>query len=101
MAIRLKPETEELVRKEIQSGHFESVDDLITKGVEAWRTEHGDPLAKKDRRRRTRRVGGRVTTDQLQARRAAVERALDFALHRAIRLEGVSIKELIHEGHRL
>ena len=34
-------------------------------------------------------------------RREAVERALDFARHKAVSLDGVSIKELLHEGHRV
>src|SRR6266852_3088591 len=31
----------------------------------------------------------------------AVDRALEFAKHRAVPLKGISIKELIHEGHRM
>lgn len=40
MALLLKPETEQLVREEIGSGHFCSVDDLIAQGVHAWREKH-------------------------------------------------------------
>jgi Arc/MetJ-type ribon-helix-helix transcriptional regulator len=40
MAVELKPETEQLVREEIKSGHFHSVDELITEGVYAWREKH-------------------------------------------------------------
>ena len=36
-----------------------------------------------------------------EERRIAVERALAFAKNEAISLGGVSIKELIHEGHRM
>jgi Arc/MetJ-type ribon-helix-helix transcriptional regulator len=35
--IDIAPETERLVREEISSGHFHSVDELIRAGVEAWR----------------------------------------------------------------
>lgn len=42
MLIDIAPETERLVREEISSGHFRSVDDLIKAGVEALR-EKGVP----------------------------------------------------------
>jgi len=35
--IDIAPETERVVREELRSGHFRSVDDLILSGVEAWR----------------------------------------------------------------
>lgn len=38
--MQLKPETEQLVQEEISSGHFHSVDELITEGVYAWREKH-------------------------------------------------------------
>ncbi len=37
MQIDISPETERLVREEINSGHFRSVDDVIKAGVEALR----------------------------------------------------------------
>ena len=37
MNIEIKPETERLVREEITSGHFRSVDDLIVTSIHAWR----------------------------------------------------------------
>lgn len=40
--MQLKPETERLVREEISSGHFHSVDELIVQGVHAWREKHLD-----------------------------------------------------------
>ena len=83
MTVELKPETERLVKEEIQSGHFQSVDELIVKTVGAWREQHQSRIS---------------TTEE---HRAAVDRALAFAKNRAIPLGGISIKELIHEGHRL
>lgn len=83
MTINIKPETERLVQAEIQSGHFQSVDQLIVEGVHAWREKH-----------QTKTLGA-------EQRRKAIEQALDFARNKAIPLDGVSIKELIHEGHRL
>jgi Arc/MetJ-type ribon-helix-helix transcriptional regulator len=83
MTINLKPETAQLVQEEIQSGHFRSVDEIIVEGVQAWREQH-----------RSKQIGS-------EQRRKAVEQALAFAKEKAIPLDGISIKELIHEGHRL
>jgi Arc/MetJ-type ribon-helix-helix transcriptional regulator len=38
--VQLKPETEQLVQEEIRSGHFDSVDELIVQGINAWREKH-------------------------------------------------------------
>jgi len=38
--VQLKPETERLVQEEIRSGHFDSVDELIVKGIHAWREKN-------------------------------------------------------------
>lgn len=83
MTINVKPETEQLVRHEIQSGHFQTVDEIIIQGVQSWREKH-----------RLRQAGP-------EQRRRAVADALAFARDKAIPLDGISIKELIHEGHRL
>ncbi len=40
MNIDIAPETERLVREEISSGHFHSVDELIKAGVEALRAKN-------------------------------------------------------------
>jgi hypothetical protein len=37
MTIQLKPETEQLVKEELQSGHFGSVDEIVVEGVQARR----------------------------------------------------------------
>jgi Arc/MetJ-type ribon-helix-helix transcriptional regulator len=37
MKIDIAPETERIVREELSSGHFKSVDELILSGVQAWR----------------------------------------------------------------
>jgi Arc/MetJ-type ribon-helix-helix transcriptional regulator len=82
MTIQLKPDTERLVQEELKRGHFQSVDELIVQGVQAWREKYHP--------QRTRAEA-----------RDAVDRALEFAKHRAVPLKGISIKELIHEGHRV
>ena len=40
MQIDIAPETERLVREEISSGHFRSVDELIKAGLEALREKN-------------------------------------------------------------
>jgi Arc/MetJ-type ribon-helix-helix transcriptional regulator len=84
MTIKIKPETERLVLEEIQSGHFQSVDQLIVESVHAWREKHQQ-----------------TSQANSEQRRKAVEQALAFARDRAISLGGISIKDLIHEGHRM
>jgi Arc/MetJ-type ribon-helix-helix transcriptional regulator len=84
MAINLKPETERLVQEEIRSGRFQSADELIVKAVHAWREKQSQPRIPRDSRRAE-----------------AVDRALAFATKRAIPLDGVSIRELVHERHRV
>ena len=37
MSIEIKPETERLIREELQNGHFGSVDEIIIEGVHARR----------------------------------------------------------------
>ena len=37
MMVELKPETERLVREELGSGHVQTVDELIVRGVQALR----------------------------------------------------------------
>lgn len=45
MSIDVNPETERLVREEIRSGHFRSVDELIVSGVHAWREKNKSTAA--------------------------------------------------------
>jgi Arc/MetJ-type ribon-helix-helix transcriptional regulator len=40
MAVELKPETEQLVERELQSGHFHSIDELIAESLSAWHEKH-------------------------------------------------------------
>ena len=82
MMIQLNPETERLVQEELQSGHFHSIDEIILQGIRARREKEQPPLSETQRGQ-------------------AVERALDFAQHRAVCLNGISIKQLLHEGHRV
>src|SRR2546422_4402172 len=61
MTIEIKPETERLVKKEIGSGHFRSVDELIVEGLHAWLEKQG--LAPRGHEPQTERL--RQEVDQL------------------------------------
>jgi Arc/MetJ-type ribon-helix-helix transcriptional regulator len=82
MTIQLNPETEKLVMEELQSGYFHSIDEIIVLGI---RARHADQQPQRTE----------------AERQQAVDCALDFARHKAVPLEGISIKELLHEGHRV
>ena len=79
MPIQLSPETERLVEREIASGRFHSVDEIIQKGIHTVDDES-------ERRRK---------------HREAIEWTRDFARNRALPLNGITIKELIEEGRRM
>ena len=81
MTIQLNPETEKLLKDELQQGYFRSIDEIIVLGIRA----------------RHQKEPQRSEAE----RQLAVDRALDFARHKAVPLEGISIKELLHEGHRV
>jgi Arc/MetJ-type ribon-helix-helix transcriptional regulator len=85
MNINLTPEQERIVRDELKSGHFRTAEDVIGKALQALREkEHSS---------------GETTSNGAQ--REAVREMLAFVEKNRVRLEGVSVKELIHEGHRL
>ncbi len=49
MSIDIAPETELVVREELRSVHFRSIDDLILSGVQAWRErEMNSPACDRD-----------------------------------------------------
>jgi Arc/MetJ-type ribon-helix-helix transcriptional regulator len=73
MTVELNSETEKLVEEELRSGFFNSIDEIIVLGIRA-RHEKEQPQ--------------RAGTE----RRQAVGTALDFATHRAVPLEDVSIR---------
>ena len=75
MTITLNPETERLVQEELQSGHFQTIDELIPRGVQAWREKN-----------RTRQ-----TPDQ---RRAAVARMQEFVKKNRTSLDHLEVSRL-------
>jgi len=80
MAIRLTPELEQLVEDELRSGRFRNAEEVIA-------------------------VALRKLHEQLHASNhdpgKAVSEMQKFIETNSVRLEGLSVKELIHEGHRL
>jgi hypothetical protein len=80
MTITLKPETEQLVRDAIRQWRFESVDELITKTLEAWNERNAI---------------------QRPSRRTPAEAAAHIRqLREGLTLGGLKIKDLINEGRR-
>jgi hypothetical protein len=91
MSIQIdNPETERIVREEIASGHFRSVDDLIAAGVHAWREIN---LAVPE--------SAVKENDQAAARRKAGEVIRE--LRKGVTLDrpkGMSLREYAHIGHK-
>ena len=84
MAVTLNPEQERIVAEELRSGHYRSAEEVIWQALKALR-EKG-------------RCRGSATAE---ARRLAVQEMLEFAKRNRTVLGDISIKELIHEGHRV
>jgi Arc/MetJ-type ribon-helix-helix transcriptional regulator len=76
ITLTLKPEQQRIVEEEIKSGHFSSPDEVLDEALVALRAK-------------------------MQSRREAVRRLQEFGDKHRLSLGGTSIKDLIHEGHRL
>ncbi|MGA3082050.1 MAG: type II toxin-antitoxin system ParD family antitoxin [Terracidiphilus sp.] len=76
MPIQLSPESERLVENEIASGRFQSVDEIIRKGIHTLDDE----------------------AERWKRHREAIASIQDFARNKALPLNGITIKELIEEG---
>ncbi len=85
MKINLTPEQEQIVKDELKSGHFQTAEEVIAEALRALR----------ERERSSNASSG----DGKQGE--AVRDMLAFVEKNRTRLDGVSVKELIHEGHRL
>jgi Arc/MetJ-type ribon-helix-helix transcriptional regulator len=83
--INLTPEQERLLKDELQSGHYETVEQVIGEALRALREREG------------RSAAGLSSPEQ----REAVRGMFDFIEKNTVRLEDVSVRQLIHEGHRL
>ena len=85
MNIRLTPEQQAIIEAELKSGHFRSIEEVIGEALQALRGKE--------------RSSGAAAPNGKQLE--AVREMLAFVEANHTRLEGVSVKELIHEGHRL
>ncbi len=85
MNIRLTPEQEAIIEAELKSGHFLSIEEVIGEALQALRGKE--------------RPSTVVAPNGKQ--REAVREMLAFVETNRTRLDGISVKDLIHEGHRL
>jgi Arc/MetJ-type ribon-helix-helix transcriptional regulator len=85
MTIHLTPEQEKIVNEELESGHFRTAEELISQALRALRVT-GTPSAK---------------SGNNGSHREAVREMMEFVEKNCTSLKGISVKELIHEGHRL
>ena len=82
MHINLTPEQEKIVKDELKSGHFRTVEEVIDEALQVLHEREQPSMPN-------------------GVQREAVREMLAFVKKNRTRLEGVSVKELIHEGHRL
>ncbi len=85
MNINLTPEQERIVNDELSSGHFRSVEEVIATALAALREKERSSTAASS------------NGDQ----ESAVREMLNFVAENRIPLQGISVKQLIREGHRL
>jgi len=84
MTINLTPEQEKIVKEELESGHFRTVEELISQALNALRATAA-PSSK---------TGN-------GSHQKAVREMMQFVEKNRTSLQGISVKELIHEGHHL
>ena len=85
MNINLTPDLERFVNEELRSGHFRSAEEVIAKALAVLREKEGLAVA-----------GGNNS-----AYESAVQEMLNFVAENCTPLQGISVKQLIREGHRL
>jgi Arc/MetJ-type ribon-helix-helix transcriptional regulator len=85
MNINLTPEQERIVSDELKSGHFRSAEEVIAQALVALREKERSSLA----------------GDSNGSHDDAVREMLDFVEKNRTPLLGISVKQLIREGHRL
>jgi putative addiction module CopG family antidote len=79
MNVYLTPQQQELIQQQLKSGRFRSVEEVITEALQSLR-EHSGVI-------------------EIDAQAQAVRDMLEFLDKNRVRLDGISVKELIHEGH--
>lgn len=85
MNIHLTPEQEKIVEEELNSGNYRTVEEVIAEALQA--------LREKERSMSPGASNG--------AQHEAVREMLAFLEKNCVRLDGISVKDLIHEGQRL
>jgi Arc/MetJ-type ribon-helix-helix transcriptional regulator len=85
MTIHLTPEQEKIVKEELESGNFRTAEELISQALDALRASGSSSRAGADN----------------GSHREAVREMMEFVEKNLTSLQGISVKELIHEGHRL
>ncbi len=85
MNINLNPEQEQIVNEVLKSGHFQTAEEVIAQALAA--------LREKERSSSARDGNGRHDD--------AVREMLAFVEKNRTPLQGVTVKQLIREGHRL
>ncbi len=85
MHVNLTPEQEKIVKDGLNSGRFRTVEEVIGEALQVLREKEQSSTAGTPN----------------GAQREAVREMLALVEKNRVRLEGISVKELIHEGHRL
>jgi Arc/MetJ-type ribon-helix-helix transcriptional regulator len=85
MNISLTPEQERIVNDELRSGHFRSIEEVVATALAGLREK------------------ARISSsgDGHGDQKRAVREMLNFVAENRTPLPGISVKQLIHEGHRL
>jgi hypothetical protein len=84
MKIELSSEQEKIVEEELKSGHFRTAEEVVAEALQIFH-------------HKTRSAA--IPEDGEQ--REAVCEMFSFVSANRVRLDGVTVKELIHEGRRL
>ncbi len=82
MNVKVAPEQEQIIKDELKTGRFRTAEEVVAVALETLRKKDHFAGAAEDRR-------------------DAVREVLTFVEKNRPRLDGISVKELIHEGHPL
>ena len=86
MTVTLTSEQEQIVRDELATGLYYTPEEVIARALQVLRQ---------------RERASDQTEQRVRAQRQAVRDMLDFVEQNHTPLAGISVKDLIHEGHRL
>jgi Arc/MetJ-type ribon-helix-helix transcriptional regulator len=82
--VKLTPELEQIINDELSAGHFRTAEEVVAQALQKLRQQHPQESRKPN-----------------VAQEMAVKEMLAFVEKNHVQLSGLSVKELIHEGHRL